>query len=58
MSILQLKRKSDLIKIYKLVVKYKLNDFRSTEFINDILTPRFNRIKSFNKEISVLRWLA
>ena len=51
-----LRRKSDLIKIYKLVVKYKLNDFRSVEFINDILTLRFNRIKSFNKEISVLRW--
>ena len=51
-----LRRKSDLVKIYKLVVKHKVNDFRSAEFINDILTLRFNRIKSFNEEISVLRW--
>ena len=51
-----LRRKSDLIKIYKLIVKYELNDFRSAEFINDILTLSFDRIKSFDKEISVLRW--
>ena len=51
-----LRRKVDLIKINKLIVEYKINDFRSAEFTNDIMILGSGRVKSFDNELSVLRW--
>jgi glycosyltransferase domain-containing protein len=51
-----LRRKNDLMKIHKLINKFKLYDFRSAEFINDLITLSSNRIKSDENEVSVIRW--
>ncbi len=51
-----LRRKNDLIKIYNIINKFKLHDFRSAEFINDLITLSSNQVKSDENEVSVLRW--
>lgn len=50
-----LHRKKNLIKFFKLICKYRLNDFRSAEFIMDFYTINLGRIKFF-KDTSLLRW--
>ena len=50
-----LHRRKNLIKFFRLITKYKLNDFRSSEFIMDLCTISAGRIKFF-KDTSVLRW--
>lgn len=50
-----LHRRNNLVKFFKLICKYKLKDFRSSEFIIDFSTINIGRIKMF-KDISVLRW--
>ena len=50
-----LHRRKNLIKIFNLIVKYKIKDFRSAEFIMDFITISAGRIK-FLKDVSALRW--
>jgi glycosyltransferase domain-containing protein len=50
-----LHRKKNLKKIFELITRYKLDDFRSSEFVMDFLTIQSGRIKFF-KDTSVLRW--
>ena len=50
-----LHRKKNLKKIFELITKYNLKDFRSAEFVMDFLTIKSGRIKFF-KDNSVLRW--
>lgn len=51
-----LRRKNDLVKIHKIINKFKLFDFRSAEFINDMVTLSSNQVKSDENEVSVMRW--
>ena len=50
-----LHKKKNIEKVFKLITKYNLKDFRSAEFVMDFLTIKSGRIKFF-KDTSVLRW--
>ena len=51
-----LRRKNDVMKIYRIINKFKLYDFRSSEFINDLITLSSSQIKSYEDEVSIIRW--
>ena len=50
-----LHRRKNLIKIFNLITKYRVKDFRSAEFIMDFFTISNGRIKYFS-DTSVFRW--